>query len=167
MSFIHDVIKIKYIEEGYLPNYPYHLISDKEMCRAFIGNTENYFDDNYPCIDNSLRTIYDELVSNIMYHMDLLENSKDSNYVLPNWVYSYMIGSTLGPESDKLDIHDMLVYMGLDNLNDEFNVDICNRCYEISKLWLRKYPADTLDHRSPSIFGEPIVMKYLRLQNSY
>ena len=36
MSLIHDIIKIKYTRLGYLPNYPYHLISDEEMFDAFI-----------------------------------------------------------------------------------------------------------------------------------
>lgn len=34
--FIHDIIKIEYIRQGYLPDYPYHLISDKEMFDAFL-----------------------------------------------------------------------------------------------------------------------------------
>lgn len=42
MSLVHDLIKIKYVREGYLPNYPYHLISDSEMCDAFINNELNY-----------------------------------------------------------------------------------------------------------------------------
>lgn len=33
--FLHNVIKIKYITQGFLPNIPYHLISDKEMFDAF------------------------------------------------------------------------------------------------------------------------------------
>lgn len=37
MSFIHDIIKIKYIREGYLSNIPYHLVSDEEMFYAFRG----------------------------------------------------------------------------------------------------------------------------------
>ena len=37
--FIHDLIKIKYIGLGYLPNIPYHLISDKEMLEAFYPET--------------------------------------------------------------------------------------------------------------------------------
>lgn len=36
MSYIHDIIKILYVREGYLPNYPYHLISDGEMAYAFL-----------------------------------------------------------------------------------------------------------------------------------
>lgn len=41
MSFVHAVIKIQYIREGYLPNWPYHMISDDEMCDAFISIPES------------------------------------------------------------------------------------------------------------------------------
>lgn len=34
--FIHDIIKMEYIRQGYLPDYPYHLTSDTEMFDAFI-----------------------------------------------------------------------------------------------------------------------------------
>lgn len=34
--FMHDIIKIEYIRQGYLPDYPYHLISDVEMFDAFL-----------------------------------------------------------------------------------------------------------------------------------
>lgn len=48
--FIHDVIKIKYSREGYLPDLPYHLISDEEMCDAFIklpSDISDYIDSDY------------------------------------------------------------------------------------------------------------------------
>ena len=35
--FIYDLIKIQYSRQGYLPNYPYHLISDAEMFDAFLS----------------------------------------------------------------------------------------------------------------------------------
>lgn len=35
--FSHDIVKIRLIHMGYLPDYPYHLISDDEMFRAFLG----------------------------------------------------------------------------------------------------------------------------------
>ena len=34
---VHDVIKIRLVEDGYLPNYPYHMMSDREMIAAFMG----------------------------------------------------------------------------------------------------------------------------------
>ena len=36
MNSLHDTIKIDLIRQGYLPNYPYHMISDIEMCKAFL-----------------------------------------------------------------------------------------------------------------------------------
>ena len=46
MNYIHDIIKIMYVREGYLPNYPYHLIADDEMMFAFLHNKKkrNYID---------------------------------------------------------------------------------------------------------------------------
>lgn len=167
MSFIHDILKIKYVEEGYLPNYPYHLISDSEMCDAFLSDGECYFNDNYPCPDESLQQVYNELVDNLLYHINMLKDSSDVDFKLPDWVYGYMIGSVVGPNSNKLDIHDMLVYMGVDNIDDEFTFAASKQCLKISTLWLNKYPSAKLDHRSPSMFGEGHILKYLRLQNSY
>ena len=39
-SYIYNLIKIKYIREGYLPDLPYHLISDNEMYDAFLSYNE-------------------------------------------------------------------------------------------------------------------------------
>ena len=75
MSYIiHDVIKMNYIRMGYLPDYPYHLISDKEMCDAFLNDGDfSYFADNYPCVDPSLQDEYDELVNNLKWHLEKLK----------------------------------------------------------------------------------------------
>ena len=67
MSLIHDTIKIKFIKAGYLPNYPYHMISDSEMCDAFLHNEAasgedtqlaGFFVDMYPCPDTVLHPKY-------------------------------------------------------------------------------------------------------------
>ena len=36
---VDDNIKISLTEQGYLMNYPYHMISISEMCEAFMNNT--------------------------------------------------------------------------------------------------------------------------------
>ena len=172
MSYIiHDVIKMNYIRMGYLPDYPYHLISDKEMCDAFLNDGDfSYFADNYPCVDSSLQDEYDELVNNLKWHLEKLKafQSKSAStreyYMLPDWVYSYMLGSTLGVNSDKLEIHDMLVLMGMDNLDDVFTRQVARKCYHISKDWLKKLPSAQKEHRSPTMFGELHVLKSLRLE---
>ena len=175
MSYlVHDIIKMKYIRMGYLPNHPYHLISDMEMCDAFLCKDENrfcYFRDHYPLPSPIFQEVYDELVDNLYYHLEELKKFEAINsgpgeiYILPDWVYTYMIGSTLGINSDKRDIHDMLVLMNMDNMDDEFTPEIHSACLEISTNWLKKLPRDSLDHRSPTIYGEPHVIKSLRLSD--
>ena len=76
---------MKLIDNGYLPNYPYHLISDEEMINAFLGkksvsdDPENpryelvgYFIDKYPALSSpttlgstSVSMSYDNLVLTI------------------------------------------------------------------------------------------------------
>lgn len=197
--FIHDIIKIKFTREGYLPDLPYHLISDDEMCNAFIrlpesvdqyitddyfgvttDQTKNtidwfqtylndvddamYFKDNYPLIDEEIRAAYKDLVNRIFYEIQEFKNSEDDDRVLPNWIYSYMLGVCIGPESDKLDIHDMIKAMGTDNLEDDYNIYCAERCLEISRIWLRRLIVPEGEtQRPPTMFGEPHVLKSIRL----
>lgn len=163
---IHDIIKIKYAREGFLPDYPYHLVSNEEMVQAFLReDKECFFYDNYPCIDDSLRKFYDPLVEQIKFHLDrFLERDNKKSTKLPNWVYSYMIGSTIGPHSDLYDIHDLLVMMNLDNIEDELRVPAYLEMYKISQKYVRKLTEEERLHRPPTIFGEPHVVKILRLE---
>lgn len=161
--FIHQVLKIQYVRLGYLPNYPYHLISDVELFNSFlnIDKQEGYFFDTYPLLYPSLSEEYNALMSDINYHITCY--LQDDSYVLPNWVYSYMLGIVIGPKSNIRDIHDMLVLMHIDNLNDIFTLTAAKTCYDISKAWIKKLSPSLQSHRSPTIFGEPIVLKSLRL----
>ncbi len=177
--FVHDLIKMKLVKRGYLPNYPYHLISDEEMCDAFLKyNPDNsdsdwdefknsdelcYFKDYYPLLDESFEDEYRNLVTNIAYFLNILKSTNEDSYKLPDWVYSYMLDCVISVNSNKQDIHDMLVYMGIDNLDDDFLPIAQENCYYYSKQWLTKMTEEELDHRSPTIFGEPHVIKLLRL----
>lgn len=201
MSFIHDVIKIHYTREGYLPDWPYHLISEEEMCDAFIklpdsiasyitsdyfgitvDQTKNtvdwyhaylqdtesvcFFKENYPLIDESISAYYKDIVNRIFYEIQEFKNNPDSDKVLPDWICSYMLGVAIGPESDKMDIHDMIssAAMGVDNLADDYNLDCAIQCLRISTLWLKKLiVTDGEIQRPPTMFGEPHVLKYIRL----
>lgn len=233
--FIHDIIKIEYIRQGYLPDYPYHLISDKEMFDAFIcdeiivskddalkikqGDSslwespkkyvtlhglsyfefivyddkeallirgskdklsqfrdilgivtecklseECYFAVNYP-LPEGLDDEYNNLVSSISYHIsayfEMLERGEEA--VLPDWVYSYMNGSVIGPNSPQLDIHDLLVMINLDNIDDKFTLSAQLSCLEISKKWVDKLPPSKNVMRPPTMYGEPHVIKSLRI----
>lgn len=200
MSFIHDTIKIKFTHEGYLPDYPYHMISDEEMCDAFIRLPEAiqeditqdffkptseetgdsidwfqeyldsedimYFKDHYPMIGEAVRDEYKELVNRVFYEVQQFKNNPSDDRVLPDWIYSYMYGEAIGPSSDKLDIHDMIssTAMGVDNLYDEYNLPCAIRCYQISEEWLRRLIVPKGEtRRPPTIFGEPHVLKSIRL----
>ena len=183
-TFIHDLIKIKYVEQGYLQNYPPHLIADEEMCDAFLkypvddtktedelwgmfldDTTPMWFKDNYPLLNPLLEPIYRELVQNIVYHISEFKASLDDVRILPDWVYSYMMNTVISTNSDIRDIHDLLVMLGVDNIDDIFTPEAQVECYLISKDWLAKTPGVTLGHRSPTIFGEPHVIKSLRLSS--
>lgn len=234
--FIHDTIKIEYIRQGYLPDYPYHLISDKEMFDAFIvdelvvdqdfamkikqgdsslwelprnyialyglasfefipdGDTQSlvirgsrdklsqfnqlvgldckcklspdcYFAATYPLLYDSLSDAYEKLVDSIYYHIEnyLTSFDIDSNATLPNWIYSYMNGSVIGVNSSQPDIHDLLVLLNLDNLDDVFTEKICHSCLEISEKWVSKLPPSKNVMRPPTMYGEPHVIKSLRI----
>lgn len=187
--FIHDIIKIKYVREGFLPDYPYHLTSDDEMFIGFlniININESidditykdyieysndylnscYFLDNYPCIDESLWGKYKILMQEIQYHINLYLQDPYHSYIIPNWVYAYMIGSVIGPNSNTYDIHDMLVMLNMDNLEDELTIPIYDEIYKISIEYVNKLPESEKLHRPPTLFGEPHVIKLLRLEQS-
>jgi len=181
LSLIHDVIKIKYVEEGYLPNYPYHMISDIEMCDAFMPEAgDGYFQVNYPCLDMSLDVFYNYLVEAIRWHIQQLKDLKEVDYKLPNWIYTYMLGKVISVNSPVLDIHDLISLLGVDNLDDEFGTEQSAACLQESINWLRKtriienpisvvYGDETIIidmYRPPSQFGEPHVIKSVRLRDS-
>ena len=199
--YVNKLVKIKFVSEGYLPNWPYHLISDEEMLDAFLtypwydyrtedekknnivldadeiwarflhGTEVCYFRDKYSLYPNSKcgthsalieESSYRELVEAIAYHIAVAKASYNDDVELPDWVYAYMLGSTVGPSTNQLDMHYTLTMLDTDNDFDEFTPEAASACYKISKRWLAKYP--NLDHRPPTMFGEPHVIKYLRLQ---
>lgn len=173
---VHDVIKIKYSESGYLPNYPPHLISDDEMCDAFMQYPEgdnaweefknstniSFYRDMYPVIDGTLDDDYRKLAEGIADEISKFKASLEDDRRLPDWVYSYMLGIVLTKNSPQLDMHDMLVNMGIDNQMDEFTPECAQMCLKISDYQINKRPAGS-PYRPPSPFGEPIVLKYLKL----
>lgn len=165
-NMIHDCIKIKYVREGYLPNIPYHLVSDEEMCSAFMnGQDADFWSYQYPLVTEMLQEPYQALKDAISWHLsDYLNHSHDETYTLPDWVYSYMLGAVISVNAPQHDMHDMLVMLGRDNINDVFTPDASMKCYEVSQVWLKKIPPSQLVHRPPTMFGEPHVLKALRLQ---
>lgn len=189
IKFIHNLIKIHFVNSGYLPNYPYHLISDAEMCDAFMSRQimsngtikrSGYFYDAYPCLVPEFQgpaAPYSNLEHALRYHLNTLKSSNDPEFALPDWVYSYMLGKTIGVLSDKLDIHDLINPIGADNIDDEFTSDASRKCYEISRKWIQKSLHSSIDDtdryanvdgiridlRPPTMFGEPHVIKSIRI----
>lgn len=194
MSYIHDIIKIKYSKLGYLPDYPYHLISDKEMFSAFIwllydkdneteettaeeASTVHFFNDTYPnpfdpnnlvyrkldseghvLIEQNLSTVYKTLKQFIV---DAINAYLDKSVEIPDWIYTFMLGEVVYEHSEYLDIHDTLVLLGLDNIDNKFTPEACAKCYNTSLKYVSKLP---LGSRPPTVFGEPHVIKQLRLE---
>ena len=227
MSLIHDIIKIKYSKLGYLPSYPYHLISDKEMFDAFIhlGNVdefdatksysagdyvmrntniyvckhdiepgnfnkndwdicEYYFETNYPnpfivndLVYNkldiqgnvvssvSLKSEYEKLksyiISTIIDYLAHQGTESADNYIIPDWIYSYMLGEVVYNNSEYLDIYDTLSLLGANNTDNEFTNMACALCYGTSLKYISTL---TSGIRPPTVFGEPHVIKQLRLE---
>lgn len=145
-----DNIKIKYSLEGYLPDYPPHLISNEEMCEAFLPRYDNeisssnpqvwsYFYDNYPLINESLRLEYNSLINAIKYHFVRFLTDVDSFYQdLPNWVYSYMLGHVITQSSSEEDRHYFLTGIGKDNIDDSITSQIQEYTYTVSQKWCNK-----------------------------
>lgn len=196
--FCNDVVKIKFVKEGYLPNWPYHLISDEEMCDAFMtypwydyrtsdeksegvelssdeiwkrfldGSEPCYFRDKYPMFKKSTCAVREPLIDEQSYRtlvefiVSKINSYKKNGVALPDWVYSYMLGEVIGPDTAQLDMHYTLVMLDTDNDFDEFTPEAAKACYDISKRWLTRYI--DVDKRPPTMFGEPHVLKYLRLR---
>lgn len=228
--FIHDLIKIKYIREGYLSNYPYHMISDEEMFNAFLNpdyissldlKESQYFYYAYPMIDDAASEVKKAWISlrkSILYHIQMYKYQNQllkcdscdeylwmsnsikrkrcpncgqslsiAQYKIPDWVYSYMLGTVIGPKSSVIDIHDIILPMNADNIDDEFGAEQAHACYEVSKNWINKIGAakiytiteedvnrlhlptvlfstvDAISLRPITIYGEPHVIKSIRL----
>lgn len=194
-NFIHDILKIQFIAEGYLPDQPYHLISDSELMDAFFHTKSDdnddldtsyvdpidFFHQVYYLPDNwyELSEQYQKIVNAIqliVYTWKNLQSAAVSSQIvsvdnisytvqketLPNWIYSYMFKRVVSPASEIIDIHDLLVLLDADNMNDDFTAAAGGKCYTISQQWLQKYPQ--LDKRPATVFGEPHVIKSLRLQ---
>ena len=210
MELTRDIIKIQMVTQGFLPNYPYHLISDNEMCDAFIQypSDENMTDDEkweafmssdqvtwfkyyYDMPDISslpetapdtrpkkdgpgeepipyrdrepnqrdLLAAYRHLVEQIASIIQSFKNSPSDTRVLPQWIYSYMIGSTINSKSSAYDRHDLLNYAGESNIEDELTPLTYWRCFVQSYEWVTKTATSDPAYRNPTIFGEPHVMK--------
>lgn len=146
--FVHDVIKIRYSNDGYLIDYPYHMISDKEMMQAFYdANGAGFFTDNYPCMSDDIEFIrsYNILVQTILTYITLYINEEIAT--IPDWIYSYMLGATISVNSDKLDIYDLSVQLGVGK-TDIFTQACSEACFNESSVTCKGYRRHTLNINS-------------------
>ena len=197
MTLVHDIIKIKYSNLGYLPGYPYHMISDREMFDAFIdlsvdeyGDEDKipsgvyFFEDNYPnpFIENNLtykqldkegevtteadlsleyKKLRKYIVKVINAYLTYHNTELAASYTIPNWVYTYMLGEVVYNNSEYQDIYDTLALLGDNNIDNKFTSKSCALCYATSYKYISK---KTVGNRPLSVFGEPHVIKQLRLE---
>ena len=161
--FIHDVIKIQLVDIGYLPNWPYYLISDKEMIEAF-WKEDGFFNDYYPCPCSELQEPYETLRSSIFQN---LTNYLEDRTPIPNWVYSFMLMRPITYESDEADIAYLYELSGVKptTILTEFGPELAQACYATSVEWMKKLPSKFRD-RPPTVFGETHVTKSLRLKQA-
>ena len=164
--FIHDTIKIMYVNIGYLPNYPYYLTSDAEMIDAF-RKEDGFFNDYYPCPSEDLEEDYNTLKLAIWEKLD--DYLKSGGVIkIPDWVYSYMLMRPITYESDELDIAYLYELTGVDPVVvplTEFSPELARACLATSIEWMKKRPSQYRD-RPPTMFGETHVTKCLRLKQA-
>ena len=162
--FIHDTIKRMYSSMGYLPGYPYYLISDEEMFEAFL-KPDGFFNDFYPCPSENLREAYGLLHNYIAERIQKYCNKEEES--LPDWIYSYMIMRPITFDSPEDDIAYLSDLAGLETPlgAPEFGPEMAEKCYAISIKWIQKQPSK-YSHRPPTMFGETHVTKCLRLDQA-
>lgn len=195
-TFINDIAKIALVRLGYLPDYPYHLISNEELADAFFTtkslpdsseldttyvndsdmfHTVYYLPMTWAGLEEPYQLLHDTIRQIVFTWKQLQKGSVSTKEIsvagitytidaaeLPEWIYSYMFSIVITETSPILDIHDLLVLLDKDNINDEFTLDAAQKCYEVSQKWVVRVVGGK--RRPATIFGEPHVVKSLRLQ---
>lgn len=154
-----------------------HTRTDDERWELYLNDASpSVFKDNYsvqsivgfssaePDVQSVLTSAYRVLVEGLVHQLDTYKASVDDNKVLPNWVYSYMLCSTLTYTSPTLELHDLQSLMNTQKHSDVFDTVTALNCYECSKVWVSRHAQRGA--RCPTIFGEPHVLKYLRLKSA-
>ena len=100
------------------------------------------------------------IISCINDYLTYYGTPEEQDHLIPNWVYTYMLGEVVYQQSDYRDIYDILELLGCANLDNEFTRDACVACYTTSLNYISTL---TTGIRPPTIFGEPHVIKNLRM----
>lgn len=163
MRHIHNIIKIMYVNIGFLPNTPYHLISDDEMFDAFLRE-DGFFATYYYCPGEEFQEAYDKLLGCIK---SCIHKYQEDGTTIPDWIYSYMIMRPITYDSAEEDIAYICDMANIETpqLLAVFTPEVAATCYEVSKKWLQKLPSKH-NNRPPTMFGETHVTKSLRLTDA-
>lgn len=99
-----------------------------------------------------------------MYYVDLAKEKQDIK-LIPNWVFSYMIGAVISSTSSLKEIDDLIA---LSNMTEfvpagQLTDEMYKSNMKISADWISKLPTMKREHRPVTMFGEPHVIKSLRL----
>jgi len=119
---------------------------------------------------SDLKTSIQSYISAYLKHQG---TSDEESYTVPNWIYTYMLGEVVYQQSEYLDIEDTLELLGCDNLENIFTKEACIECYKISSNYISSTELYTVamsgsnvtKYRPPTVFGEPHVIKSLRMEN--
>ena len=106
-------------------------------------------------------TLKSRIVSYINDYLGYVGTSEEADHLIPDWVYTYMLGEVVYQHSDYLDVYDTLALLGCSNYDNEFTPDACFMCYITSLGYISTL---TKGSRPPTVFGEPHVLKQLRLE---
>lgn len=108
---------------------------------------------------------YDKLktciISTINDYLQYCGTAEGAKHLIPAWIYTYMLGEVVYQKADYLDIQDTLALLGCSNLDNIFTKDACIACYRVSMQYIS---SSVTDVRPFTVFGEPHVIKQLRLE---
>ena len=106
-----------------------------------------------------LKKYIKDTINAYLEHYGTLDEDK---YLIPNWIYTYMLGEVVYKKSEYLDIEDTLALLDCSNLDNEFTKEACIACYKTSLSYVSTL---TTGSRPATMFGEPHVIKQLRMAN--
>ena len=113
-------------------------------------------------LNSEYNRLKDYIITTINNYLKYYGTSEEDNYSIPDWIYTYMLGEVVYQQSEYLDIQDTLDLLGCSNLDNEFTRVACINCYRVSSGYISTL---TTGIRPPTIFGEPHVIKSLRMEN--
>ena len=101
------------------------------------------------------------IANTIADHLKYAGTTEADKHLVPDWIYTYMLGEVVYQNSDYLDIQDTLALLNCTNTDNEFTQKACVACYVTSLNYVSTL---TTGFRPPTVFGEPHVIKNLRLE---